>query len=87
VVTCVCQNAGVGAPTVPSGYTLIGSFGVGTSFPGAGAYKIQTTAASENPGWGINISANVTSTVADFMPPAAAAVYNPNYNFFMFFGN
>jgi hypothetical protein len=87
LVTCVCQNAAVGAPGVPSGYTLVGSFGVGTSFPGAAAYKIQTTASLENPGWVINTGGNVTSTVADFMPPAVPVVYNPNYNFFIFFGN
>lgn len=87
LVTCVCQNAGVGAPGVPTGYTLVGAFPVGTSFPGGAAYKIQTASAAENPGWDIFTTANVSSTVADFMPPLAAVVYNPNYNFFMFFGN
>lgn len=85
VVTVVMQNAGVGAPTVPTGYTLVGSFAVGTSFPGGCAYKIQTTAATEDPGWGINTSANVEATAADFFVPA---VINTNtHQFFMFFGN
>ena len=84
VVTQVYQNAAVGAPTVPSGYTLIGKFAVGTSFPGGAAYKIQSTAAAENPGWGVDTSANVTIMVANFMPPIVGAVAS-NYNFFVFF--
>lgn len=72
-VTLVMQNAAVGAPTIPSGYTSIGTYATGTAFAGGAAYKITTTAGAENPSWGVSTLANAMLDQADFMPPVVAA--------------
>lgn len=73
VVTSFYQATAGSAPTIPSGYTSVGTWPTSTAFLGGCAYKIQSSASAENPGWtpgnaGFTFAANI----ADFMPPAAA---------------
>lgn len=79
IVTSVYQAAGLPAPTIPSGYTTIAVWAVGTAFPGGCGYKIQTTAAAENPSWGVNAGGNCAANIAVFKPVAAAPSGNSNF--------
>lgn len=83
VVSGVFQNAADPAPTSPSGYTLIGAYAVGTSYPGGGAYKILSGSGSENPGFGVTAGDNGAAIVANFMPPAVAPTTNARFFLFM----
>lgn len=76
VVTGFYQNtAGAPAPTVPAGYTAIGTpWPTATAFTGGAAYQIQTTATATNPPWTPgSVGNNYAVNAASFMPPAAAA--------------
>ena len=69
VVTGVCDVvAGASAPTIPSGYTVIGAtYPTSTAYSGGAAYKIQTTAGAENGGWTITTSGgNASAAQASF---------------------
>lgn len=76
VITGVYQNAADPAPTTPSGYTLMGAFAVGTSYPCGAAYKILSGSGAENPGWGVMAGDNGAAIVANFLVPATAASNN-----------
>lgn len=84
-VTCVMQQgAGVSAPTIPSGYTSIGTYPTGTAYAGGAAYKILTDSSAQNVAWtGLNTSTNIALCQADFMPPAVAPTTDGK--FFSFF--
>jgi hypothetical protein len=80
LVTSVYQAAGSPAPTAPGGsYTTVATWAVGTAFPGGVAYYIQSTAAAENPTWGVDSGANRACNIAVFKPAAAAAAGNSNF--------
>jgi hypothetical protein len=83
VVLTTCMNFNGTAPIVPTGYTSIGTWPTSTAFAGGCAYKIQTTASTENPSWGnMNAGSNGAANIASFFPPA---IVNNNSGFFMFF--
>lgn len=75
VVLTTCMNYNGATPTMPTGYTGF-NWTTGTAFAGGCGYKIQTTAAAENPSWGNmntagNAALNVISFKAYSAPPAA----------------
>jgi len=84
VLTGFYQAAAGSAPTIPSGYTSIGTWATGTAFLGGAAYKIQTTATATNPSWVPGNAGSIFATdVASFFPPAVAVTANGK--FFVFF--
>lgn len=75
VVLTTCMNYNGAAPTIPSGYSGF-NWTTATAFAGGCGYKIQTTAAAENPSWGnMNTGGNAALNVISFKvytAPAAA---------------
>jgi len=82
LITSAYQAAPTGAVTTPSGYTSLANWAFGTTFPGGVAYKIQGTAAAENPTWGVSPTSNVAANIAVFKP-AATATSDGNFLIFM----
>lgn len=60
------------APSMPTWYAQIASNTTSTAEAGGMGYKIQTSAAAENPTWNSSGSAQAT-VIADFLPPAVAS--------------
>lgn len=85
VVTGFYQNAAGGtSPTIPAGYTTMGTWPTATAFSGGAAYQIQTTATATDPPWTPGISTtNYAVNAASFMPPAAAVTSNGGFFMFM----
>lgn len=84
VVASFYQATTGSAPSLPSGYTSVGTWATGTAFLGGVAYQIQSTATATNPGWGPgNVGATYATNVVSFMPPAVAPTTNGK--FFQFF--
>lgn len=84
VVTGFYQATTGSAPSLPSGYNLVGTWPTATAFLGGVAYVIQTTATATNPGWGPgNVGATYATNVASFMPPAVAPTTDGKF-FFLF---
>lgn len=83
VITCVTNFNGT-APTIPSGYTSIGTYTTATAEAGGAAYLILSGTSTENPTWsGMTNSNPWASVVADFMPPGAAVTNTGNFFMFM----
>lgn len=73
LITSAYQAAPTGGVTTPSGYTSLANWAFGTAFPGGVAYKIQGTAAADNPTWGVSATSNVAANIAVFKPSASAS--------------
>ena len=82
LITSAYQAAATGGVSTPSGYTSLANWGLGSAFPGGVAYKIQGTAAADNPTWGVSPTSNVAANIAVFKP-AATATSDGNFLMFM----
>lgn len=72
IITSAYQAAPSGGVTTPSGYTSLSNWAFGTAFPGGVAYKIQGTAAAENPTWTVSSTSNNAANIAVFKPTATS---------------
>lgn len=82
VVLTTCMNYNGSAPTIPSGYTGF-NWTTATAFAGGCGYKIQTTAAAENPSWGnMNTGGNAALNVISFKVYTAPATNTGGAFFF-----
>lgn len=67
VVVSGLDNSNATAASIDSGFTGI-SLGIGAQFAGGIAWKIQTTAAPENPTWSYTSADLEAATIASFKP-------------------
>ncbi len=72
LVTGIACNGNIGGATIDSSFAITDEVNVspGAAEGIAAAYKVQTTAAAENPKWTVS-STNLTAAIASFKPPAS----------------
>lgn len=73
VITVTCIFNPGSTPTIPSGYTSVGTYPTATAEAGGCAYKILSGTGAENPSWtAITTGTNSAVAVVNFMPPGVA---------------